>query len=200
MYLIGASGHAKVIIDILKTQHINILGLFDDNPDLKSLLEYPVLGKLSLDLLKDDVLIISIGNNKTRKKVVGSLPENTKYGRAISPLASVSEYAKVDAGTVIMQGAVIQSSTIIGKHCIINTQASVDHDCLIEDFVHISPHGCLCGGVAVGEGSQIGAGAVVIPGVSIGAWSIIGAGSVVLRDIPDGVVVAGNPAKIIRHI
>ena len=99
-----------------------------------------------------------------------------------------------------MQGAIVQSDVCIGSHCIINTGASVDHECLIADYVHISPHCTLCGNVQVGEGTWIGAGSVVIPGVKIGKWSIIGAGSVVTKDIPDGVLAVGNRCKIIKNI
>ncbi len=200
MYLLGASGHAKVIIDILKSQHIKISGLFDDNPNLKLLLEYPVLGKFSLHTLNDEELIISIGNNSIRKKVVNLLPVKTKYGQAVSSMAVISECATIEEGTVIMQGAIVQSCANVGKHCIVNTQASVDHDCIIEDFVHISPNACLCGGVTVGEGTQIGAGAVVIPGIKIGKWSLVAAGAVVMRDVPDNVLVLGNPARVVKRI
>ena len=103
-------------------------------------------------------------------------------------------------GEVVMQGAIVQSDACIGSHCIINTGASVDHECLIADYVHISPHCTLCGNVQVGEGTWIGAGSVVIPGVKIGKWSIIGAGSVVTKDIPDGVLAVGNRCKIIKNI
>ena len=95
-----------------------------------------------------------------------------------------------------MQGSTIQSAAKIGKHCIVNTNASIDHECVIGDFVHISPQATLCGNVHVGTGSWIGASAVVIPGVKIGRWSVIGAGSVVVNDVPDGVVAYGNPCRI----
>jgi sugar O-acyltransferase (sialic acid O-acetyltransferase NeuD family) len=200
MYLYGASGHAKVIIDCLKASGIEIKGLFDDNPELKSLLEYPVLGAFNKDILKEDYLVISIGDNKIRKRIADFLPDIVKYGKAIHPSAIISEYSSVGEGSVIMQGAVIQSSTRIGKHCIINTSASVDHDCTIDDFVHISPNVSLCGAVSVGEGTQIGAGAVVIPGIKIGKWSMVGAGAAIMKNVPDNVVVIGNPARVIKHI
>ena len=97
-----------------------------------------------------------------------------------------------------MQGAIIQSDSIIGKHCIINSGASVDHECQIEDFVHISPHATLCGNVHVGEGSWIGAGATIIPGIKIGNWCTIGAGATVINDVEDNSIVAGTPAKSIK--
>jgi sugar O-acyltransferase (sialic acid O-acetyltransferase NeuD family) len=200
MYLFGASGHAKVIIDSLKASGKEVSGLFDDNPEVKELLEYPVFGSFDENRLVDNELIVSVGLNHIRKKIVEKLPENIRYGKAIHPSAIISEYASLGVGTVVMQGAVIQSSVSIGKHCIINTTASVDHDCIIDDYVHISPNATLCGAVSVGEGSQVGAGAVVIPGIKIGKWSLVAAGAVVMRDVPDNVLVLGNPARVVKRI
>lgn len=200
IYLYGASGHAKVIIDILKSKGIEILGLFDDNPNIKSLLNYPVVGNFSPSILENNSLIITIGVNATRQKIVSSLPSDIFYAVAIDASALISVSARVGFGTVIMQGAIIQSSTTIGRHCIVNTQASIDHDCLIDDYVHISPNSCLCGGVSIGEGTQVGAGAVIIPGIKVGKWSLIAAGAVVMKDVPDNVLVLGNPARVIKEI
>lgn len=200
MYLLGASGHAKVIIDSLKASGKKISGLFDDNPEVKELLGYNVFGSFDSNRLGDEELIISVGLNHIRKKIVDKLPGEIRYGNAIHPSAIMSEHASLGEGTVVMQGAVIQSSVSIGKHCIINTTASVDHDCLLEDYVHISPNATLCGAVSVGEGSQIGAGAVVIPGIKIGKWSLVAAGAVVMKDVPDNVLVLGNPARVVKRI
>lgn len=147
MYLYGASGHAKVIMDILEANQIRIDGLIDDNPEVNELLGYPVFHQCN-DL---SPLIISIGNNQIRRKIAEKL--DVEFGTAIHPSAVVSPKATVDIGTVVMQGAIIQSCAQIGKHCIINTGASVDHECIIGDYVHISPHATLCGNVHVGEGS-----------------------------------------------
>ena len=200
MYLLGASGHAKVIIDSLKASGKKISGLFDDNPEVKELLGYNVFGPFDPIRLGDEELIISVGLNHIRKKIVDKLPGEIRYGNAIHPSAIISEHASLGEGTVVMQGAVIQSCVSIGKHCIINTTASVDHDCLLEDYVHISPNATLCGAVSVGEGSQVGAGAVVIPGVKIGKWSLVAAGAVVMKDVPDNVLVLGNPARVVKRI
>lgn len=194
MYLFGASGHAKVIIDILKATNTEINGLLDDNPDVNELLGYPVFH----DRTDLSPVIVSIGLNATRKKIVGKL--SGIFGKAVHPLAVISDTVSIDEGTVVMQGVIIQSDASIGKHCIINTGASVDHECVIEDFVHISPHATLCGNVTVGEGTWIGAGTTIIPGVKIGKWCVIGAGSVVTKDIPDNVLAVGNRCKIVKQI
>ncbi|MBP3482188.1 MAG: acetyltransferase [Alistipes sp.] len=192
MYLYGASGHAKVIIDILKSQNIEIEGLIDDNATIGSLLGYRVFH--SPEGLSP--IIISIGDNEIRKRIADKL--RCDFGTAVHSSAIVSEYATIGTGTVVMQGAIIQSCAEIGRHCIINTGATVDHDCKIGDFVHISPNATLCGNVSVGEGSQIGAGSVVVPGVKIGKWSLVCAGSVVTKDIPDCCIAAGNRCKVIK--
>ncbi|MGV8092847.1 MAG: acetyltransferase [Mangrovibacterium sp.] len=200
MFLYGASGHAKVIIDSLIASDVIVGGLFDDNPDIKALLNFPVFGSFDKGVLGENSLIISVGLNNIRKKIVDRLPGDIKYGRAIHPTAIISEYATIGDGSVVMQGAIVQSCSNIGNHSIINTAVSVDHDCIIENFVHISPKATLCGGVSVGEGSQVGAGAVVIPGIKIGHWSLVAAGAVVLRDVPDNVLMLGNPARVVKSI
>ncbi len=195
MYLYGASGHAKVIIDILKSQKKKLSGLIDDNMLITETLGYPVTQTLP----DDSSLIVSIGDNKIRKKVVDKLANN-KFETAVHSSAIVSEYSTIEEGTVVMQGAIIQSSCKVGKHCIINTGASVDHDCKIGDFVHISPQSILCGNVTIGEGTWIGAGTTIIEGVTIGKWCVIGAGSVVAKDIPDNMLAVGNRCRIVKEI
>lgn len=199
MFLLGASGHAKVIIDILKAQGIAINGLFDDNPSCTDLKGYPFLGAIKKYNSKIDSLIISIGNNSIRKRIADEFI-SINFGTAIHPSAMVSDDVKVGNGTVIMHGAIVQSSAHIGNHCIINTSASVDHDCFIDNYVHISPNATLCGNASVGEGAQVGAGAVVVPGIKIGKWALVAAGAVVVRDVPDNAVVIGNPARLIKFL
>lgn len=195
MYLYGASGHAKVIIEILESKGVQIEGLFDDNESIKSLLQFPVQ-KFIASFIQNKKLIISIGNNVIRRKIATSI--NAEYGIAIHPKSTISQRSFIAEGTVIMAGVTVNSGTQIGKHCIINTNASIDHDCVLENFVHISPNAALCGDVQIGEGTHIGTGAIIIPGKRIGKWCTIGAGSVVLKDIPDYSIAVGNPCKIIK--
>ncbi|MDR2533240.1 MAG: acetyltransferase [Tannerellaceae bacterium] len=192
MYIYGAGGHAKVILEILEDSGISVDALFADNASVGSHYGYMVYPTSQVK----GPLIIGIGDNYTRYKIACSLKLN--FSKAIHPSAIMSRRATIKDGTVVMQGAVIQSCSEIGKHCIVNSASSIDHECVIESFVHIAPHATLCGNVKVGEGSWIGAGATVLPGVTIGKWAIIGAGSVVRQNIPDMVVAAGNKCRIIR--
>ena len=190
MVLYGASGHGKVIIDILEAKNIPIDFVVDDNPRFIELLGYEVRRNTGVY----NEAIISIGSCQIRKNVVSRIKVG-KYLTAVHPTAIISSRTTIGEGTVVMQGAIIQTCTKIGKHCIINTGASVDHDCKLSDFVHIAPHATVAGNVEIGEGTWVGAGSVVKQGVRIGSWCMIGAGAVVIRDVPDGVTVVGVPAK-----
>ncbi len=197
MYLYGASGHGKVIIEILENSGINIDGLYDDNPEITNLCGYQCC-LFNRNLHTNNQIIISIGDNKTRKKIAEKIGKHS-FGLAIDIRSSVSRRAKIGEGTVIMPGVSINSETIIGKHVIINTNASVDHDCILSDFVHISPGSSISGGAIIGEGTHIGTGASILQNIKIGKWSIIVAGSVKIRDVPDSSVVVGNPGKVIKN-
>jgi sugar O-acyltransferase (sialic acid O-acetyltransferase NeuD family) len=192
VYLYGAGGHAKVVIDILKSNRIRIAGIFDDNPSLHTFMGLPVSRSFP-----GSPLIVSIGDNASRQRIVERVKDVSFSPALFAQPSVVSEPATVGEGTVVMQGAILQSSVSIGKQSIINTHASIDHDCRIRDYVHIAPGVVLCGNVEIGEGAFIGAGAVVKQDVKIGKWSVIGAGSVVVKDIPDYATAFGNPCKII---
>ena len=195
MFLYGAGGHAKVIMDILKAEGKLVEALIDDNEGVDELMGVKVLHNVNCGI---SPLIVSIGNNRIRRSIAEKV--DAVFGMAVHPSAIVSGSAKVDVGTVVMQDVIIQACVQIGSHCIINTGASIDHECVIDDFVHISPRVTLCGNVHVGEGTWIGAGTVVIPGVKIGKWTVIGAGSVVDKDIPDGVLALGNRCEIVKTL
>ena len=194
MYLYGASGHAKVIIDIIEAMGEHIEGIIDDNPTSDMLHGYPV----TKGYHGQSPVIIAIGSNEVRYRLATMLP--CRWATVIHPAAIVSPSAMVGEGTVVMQGTIIQSDAVIGRHVIVNTGASIDHECRIGDFAHISPHATLCGNVTVGDGAWVAAGCIVLPGVKIGRWSVIGAGSVVSHDIPDGVLAVGNRVHVVRPI
>lgn len=196
MILFGASGHAKVIIDILKCQNKNVDFIFDDHPLYDEIYEIPIK---SADQCAENVeAIISIGNNKFRKEVAERF--SLIYQVAIHPSAVISSFSEILEGTVVMANAVVNPDAKIGKHCIINTSAIIEHDCVLEDFVHISPNASLAGNVFVGEGSQVGIGACVKQGVKIGKWCTVGAGAAIINDVPDYSVVVGVPGRIIKSV
>ena len=197
MNIYGASGHAKVIIDIAKSIDIPIDTIFDDNFQITEVAGHPVIHNLSDELLIHGT-VLAIGDNKIRKMVAAKF--GGKFQKGIFHSSAVlSPTVLIGEGTIVMANASINAEVIIGNHCIINTGATVEHECQLGDYVHISPNSALAGDVIVGEGSHIGIGAVVIPGVKIGKWVTIGAGAVVLEDIPDFAVVVGNPGKIIKY-
>lgn len=204
IFVFGASGHAKVVIDIIERQGLyDIAFMIDDDPALKglSIYGYDVLGgKAELVARRNDVVggIVAIGSNKARGKVAAWLVENGySVVSAIHPSAQIARGGLLGAGTVVMAGAVINSDARIGDNVIVNTCASVDHDCIIGNSVHLAPGSTLCGTVTVGDGAFICAGATIIPNLTIGHNVTVGAGSTVLRDVPSGVTVAGSPARIL---
>ncbi|WP_026934179.1 acetyltransferase [Christiangramia echinicola] len=197
MIIYGASGHAKVIIDIIKSLPNHSIDLvIDDNPAINKLLDYEVEHEL-LDISPDREVVLAIGKNMIRYNLAGKL--NIKF---CSPLihssAIVSDSSMLGNGSVVMAQAVINSSAEIGEHCIINSGAMVEHDVYINDFVHISPGAIITGNVKIGTGTHVGAGATIIPGIEVGKWVTIGAGAVVIENIPDFAVVVGNPAKVVK--
>jgi len=196
MILYGASGHGKVILDILEESGEREIEVWDDGAVL-DFEGFAVKKPIEIGSINEKV-IVSIGVNAIRKKVVEKLNGSVGFGRAIHPMSVISKKAIIAEGTVVMAGAVINPSARIGRHCIVNTSASIDHDCVLEDYVHISPNATLSGDVHVGEGTHIGSGAVSIQGIRIGKWCTIGAGTVIIKDIPDYATVVGNPARIIK--
>ena len=195
MYLYGASGHGKVVKEVIESQGRKVDGFIDDNVNVNELAGISV--KHSIDNI--DEIIVSIGVNKTRKRIAEEV--SCKIATAtVHDKAVVSDTAKVEEGTVVMAGAIVNADTYIGKHCIVNTGASIDHDCVLGDYVHVSPHATLCGNVTVGDGSWIGAGTTIIQGITIGKWCVIGAGSVVTHNVPDGYLAVGNRCKLIKRI
>lgn len=191
--LYGAGGHCKVVLDILESNGLKAERIVDDSPAENIFMGLP----LSKPDIKYDKAIITIGNCLVRKKIVEKITVN-KYLTAIHPSSIICRNVPVGEGSVIVHGAVVQSSAKIGRHCILNTKASVGHDVIINDFVHVASGATICGGSEIGECTWIGAGTVVKQGIRIGKNCMIGAGSVVVKDIPDNVIAFGNPCKVIR--
>ena len=201
----GASGHALVVADIVRLQGVyEIVGFLDDvNPGRHgaSFCGATVLGgREQLGPLLDQGvrhILLGFGDCRMRQELTTWLQAlGFSLPIAVHPRAVVAEDAVIGPGTVIAAGAVVNSAARIGSSVIINTSASVDHECVIGDAAHIGPGAHLAARVVVGQAAQVGIGATVIDRVHIGVGAIVGAGAVVVRDIPDGVVAYGVPARI----
>lgn len=192
--IIGASGHAKVIADIVLLRGHKLIGFLDDNAS-DQVFGYPVLGRITdaMQYTGGCSFIIGIGNNQTRKKIAETYKMN--WYTAIHPTAVIARDVSIGEGSAVMAGAVINPSVAIGIHCIINTAAVIEHDNNIKDFAHISPHATLCGTVSIGELTHIGAGATVRNNISVCGGCVIGAGAVAARNITVPGTYAGVPAK-----
>jgi sugar O-acyltransferase (sialic acid O-acetyltransferase NeuD family) len=208
IFVCGAGGHAKVIIDIIERQGIHRIDcLVDRDPSLKGrkVFGYDVIGDENELLARTgrDVRqgIVAIGSNTARLRVARWLAEHG-FGliTAVHPSARVSRGVELSAGSVIMAGVVLNADALIGENVIINTGATVDHDCIIANGVHLAPGATLCGNVRVGEGTLVGAGATIIPNITIGGRVVVGAGATVVSNVPDGVVVMGTPARVVRKL
>lgn len=195
MYIIGASGHAKAIIDLFEDKNA-IKSIFDDDIQIKKLLDFEVVSPVPVLLPDDAPYIIAIGNNKIRKNLAETILSKSDFLNVVHSSAILSKNLNLGYGNVVMELAIIKVGSTIGNHVILNTRTSVDHDCIIEDFVHLAPGVSLCGGVSVGEGTLVGAGSVVLPNIKIGKWCTIGAGSVVHQSISNGQTWIGDSLKI----
>lgn len=197
--VLGSGGHAKVVIDALLAIDRQIfISVFDDNSCREGEL---LLSDFSVSCSAADVSIhrnyhIAIGQNKTREALAGRYAgKGSNFLSVIHPKAIVSSFAALAAGVFVAPNAVIAAESTIGRGAIINHSAVVDHECEIGEFSHVAPNTTLGGGVVVGDRSFVGAGAVVLPGVRLGCDVVVGAGAVVTRNISDGQIVKGIPAR-----
>ncbi len=197
--IIGASGHGKVIADIVIKSGDTVVGFLDDGVEKGMLVAgIEILGKTEdYKDFADCEFVIAIGNPYIREKIADMLP--VEWYTAIHPNAVISSLdVEIGEGTVVMANAVINSSAKIGKHCIINTGAIVEHDNILEDYVHLSPNVALSGIVKVGKSTHIGAGSCTKQLLNIASDCVFGAGSVIVKDITESGTYAGVPVRRIK--
>ncbi len=201
VYVIGASGHGKVVAGALRDQGFYVAGFVED----AMVVGVRFFGSEVVCCLKDICtvtpfpMMIGIGDNTTRRRVDIEFQrrlKNVVWQSAVHSRAYAAPTSRVDLGTLVAAGAIITEDAVIGRHCIINTNASVDHDCVLADYVHVACGATLSGNVHVGEGAFIGAGATILQGIRIGEWSTVGAGATVTKDVPKSATVIGTPAKV----
>ncbi|QAA94712.1 acetyltransferase [Pollutimonas thiosulfatoxidans] len=202
LVLLGAGGHAKVLLSLMVSLGREIIGVCD--PDLvkrgtSKWRGIPVLGDDSALESIDCCAVDAVngigclpGSVARRALYLHTVGRGFRFATLVHPSAYVDSTAILGPGTQVMAGAVVQADAALGENCIVNTGAIIDHDCLVGDHVHIAPGVTLAGGVSIGSGAFIGAGATVIQGVEIGSGAIIGAGTVVLKRVDANQVFVGR--------
>lgn len=198
LLIIRGGGHGRVVADVAELLgYANIRFLDDAWPTKSHTLDWPIVGR---DLPSPGTdLDVFIGNGVNTERLAEMkllLAQGYHLPTLIHPRAYVSSRAQIGVGSLVAAMAVVGVGATLGQAVIVNTGATVDHDCVLGHGVHISPGAHLAGTVKVGDESWIGIGAAVREGVRIGSHVMIGAGSVVVSDLPDGVKVMGNPARV----
>lgn len=191
--IIGASGHGKVIADIIRKAGDIVYGFLDDDANKKS-----ILGPIDeCHRYNEKYFVVAIGDNNIRAKIVNKYTD-LKYYTAVHPSAIISDDVVIGEGSAVMANAVINASARIGRHCIINSSSVIEHDNELGDYVHISPNATLCGNVKVGDRTHIGAGATVRNNLNICNDVVIGCGACVVKDIKHKGCYAGVPARSLK--
>jgi sugar O-acyltransferase (sialic acid O-acetyltransferase NeuD family) len=206
IFVYGASGHGKVVADILLSRRVSVAGFIDDAAPTYSaeILGLTVLGDgnwLFQEAKSRKVLVaLGIGDNAARRRIAERcMGSGVELFTAVHSSAVVAPSAHLSPGVVVMAAAVVNPDAHIGVGAIINTAAIVEHDCRVGDFAHLSPNAAMGGGARLGSLSWLGIGATIIHGVNVGSGTMIAAGAVVISDIPDRVVAMGIPARVHRY-
>jgi sugar O-acyltransferase (sialic acid O-acetyltransferase NeuD family) len=199
--VIGAGGHAKVIIGLCRAAGIRVDRVVDDDLacDGATLMDVPVCAPIREHLPRGGRAVVAIGNNAARLRVAAAVDDLVgDWVTLVHPRAFVDPTVMLGPGTVVFAGAVVQPDAVLGAHVIVNTGATVDHDGRLDDGVHIAPGVHLAGNVTLGRGAFLGVGVSVIPGRKVGAGAIVGAGAVVVHDVPADVTATGVPARVTK--
>jgi sugar O-acyltransferase (sialic acid O-acetyltransferase NeuD family) len=201
--LVGYSGHALVVAEILNSLNIGIAGYFEKEPIKSNPLNLSYLGYERspefIEKAQNLTLFVAIGDNNIRMNIINYLRGiDVDIATLVSPKSIISSSVNIDIGSLVCFGAIINPFAQIGKGVIVNTGAVIEHECKIGNFSHIASGAVLAGNVHIGENTLIGANSALKQGISVGKNVIVGAGSVVVRDIPDNGVWVGNPVRRIK--
>ncbi|GHA08348.1 acetyltransferase [Arenicella chitinivorans] len=209
LLIVGAGGHARSAIDVVESDvNYEVDCLYDPTASEESdVFGYPVYAaNTGLDELigrrRCDVFV-AVGDNFQRQRIQHEITSNNNHVRfatLVHKQSSVSQRASIGAGCIIMAGAIVNAGSRLGAGVIVNSSASVDHDCVIGEFASLAPGAVVGGAVSVGARTAVGLGAKVIHAVTLANDIVIGAGSLVLSNIEQDLSVAyGHPARIVRQ-
>lgn len=193
--VLGAGGHAMVVVATLQACGRNVVAVYDDAEQRwgGDVLGVPVVGPVDAVRSSDCTHgVIGIGDNRVRERI--SRAVDIEWTTVVHPMTWIHPAVPIGGGTVVFAGAIVQPGAEIGMHVILNTKASLDHECRVGDFAHIA-HSQIGGGVVLGDGAFVALGASVLPWRKVGAWAIVGAGAVVTKDVAAGATVIGIPAR-----
>jgi len=198
--LIGAGGHGRDVLDCARVYGANIIGFLDEDPSLHSKLVNGLRVFGSIEWLldnRDTFSTLAVGNPKVKTRLANFLESNCLpvASPIIHPNAYVSGDAKIERGTVILAGSVLQPQVNVGRHVYISTLSTLGHDVVVGDFVSAHPGVQVGGETQIDTGCFVGMGAKILPMLKIGAWSVIGAGAVVTKSVPSGETWGGVPAR-----
>jgi len=197
LLVVGAGGHAKVVIDAAEEAGLDIAGVVGAPGDAPEILGHPVSHDRAG--LSADAFVVAIGDNATRSRIFNEyLAAGFAPASVVHPSAIVGRQALIGDGAFVAAGVVINAGARIGADAILNTGCTVDHDCIVGEHAHIGPQAALCGSVTLGEGVLLGVGSCASPGVSVGEWTVVGAGAAIVDDLPAHAVCVGVPARPVR--
>ncbi len=205
--IVGAGEQGLIVADALLAARAagaanELVAFVDDEPSRAgtNVLEIPVLGPLAvLGGAAHDAVIVAIGDNRRRREVSAALAAaGERFAIARHPFSSVARDVMLPPGAMVSAGVVVSPRATLGEGVLLNTNACVDHDTAVGAYAHVSVGATVGARCVIGGETLIGIGACVLSGVRVGAGTVVGAGAVVVRDLPDGVVAYGNPARVRR--
>lgn len=193
IFLLGAGGHAKVVLDAIESQGISIAGIINPSSNISEYFSSIRVwgGDEMIDSLNPDLDLIANGIGATPKNLLNKKlslawkAHGYRFLTIVHPATTIGRKVTLGHGCQIMAGCTLQSDTVVGDGVVVNTASNIDHDCRIGAYTFISPSCVICGGVEIGDDCFIGAGAILLPGVKLGNGVVVAAGGVVDRDVPD---------------